>query len=106
VLVRITLHADRALHWLLVEDPRVAGLEVEEALPPGADWPWGTHAEVRDRVVAFFVEDIEAGDTVIEYLARPEIAGTFSGLPISASAMYDPDLRVRSTEARLTVRAR
>ena len=84
----------------------VAGLEVEDALPQGADWPWGTHAEVRDRLVAFFVEDLEAGDTVIEYLARPEIAGSFSGLPVSASAMYDPDLRVRSAEARLTVRAR
>jgi len=106
VLVRITLHADRALRWLIVEDPRVAGFEVEEALPEGAERPWGTHAEVRDRTVAFFVDGVEAGETVIEYLARPEIAGTFSALPISAAAMYDPELGVRGTEARLTVRAR
>jgi uncharacterized protein YfaS (alpha-2-macroglobulin family) len=106
ILVRLTLHSDRALRWLLVEDPRVAGLEVEEALPVGAEWPWGIHAEIRDRKMAYFLDRLEEGDTVIEYLARSEIAGSFSALPVSAGAMYDPELLVRSSEARLTVVSR
>lgn len=72
-------------------------------LPAGAEWPWGTHAEVRDRVVAFFLDQVETGDTVIEYLARAEIAGSFSALPASAGAMYDPTLHVRSPEAAVRV---
>jgi len=103
ILVRLTLTADRTLRHLEVHDPRVAGLEVEEALPPGADWPWGAHAEVRDRAVSFFLDRLEAGETVVEYLARAEIAGVFSALPVSAGAMYDPVLQVRGPEATLRV---
>lgn len=106
VLVRLTLHADRAMRWILVEDPRVAGLEVEDPQPEGLDRPWGAHVEVRDRLVAWFLDSLDEGDTVIEYLARPEVAGSFSALPVSAAAMYDPDLLVRGAEARLTVAPR
>jgi hypothetical protein len=103
VMVRLTLHADRALHWVMVEDPRVAGLEVEDTQPAGAEWPWGMHSETRDRKVALFLTDLDEGDTVIEYLARPEIAGTFTALPASAGTMYDPDLLVRSAEQKVSI---
>lgn len=103
MIVRLTLRADRTLRWLQVDDPRVAGFEVEEALPAGAVWPWGTHPEVRDRAVSFFLDQVETGETVIEYLARVEIAGEFSALPVSAGAMYDPTLLVRSPEALVRV---
>jgi len=103
VLVRLTLRASRALHWLQIEDPRVAGLEIEEAQPAGADWPWGMHTEVRDRTASFFLDHLDPGETVIEYLARAEIAGTFTALPTAAGAMYDPDLLVRGGEAQVQV---
>jgi len=103
VLVRLTLHAEKSLRWVMIEDPRVAGLEVEDAQPAGAEWPWGSHAETRDRKVALFIDWLEAGDTVYEYLARPEINGTFTALPIAAGPMYDPDRIVRSGEQIVTV---
>ena len=101
ILVRLTLRATRALRWLLVEDPRPASFEVSELLPAGAQWPYGTHAEQRDDRNVFFIDEAPEGETVIEYLLRPEIGGTFTVLPATASAMYVPELEVRSGEARV-----
>jgi hypothetical protein len=103
VLVRLMLSAPAALHYLLIEDPKPSGCEIDQVLPDGADRPYGTWAEVRDDRAAFFVRDLEAGDTAIEYLLRPEIAGAFTALPASAGCMYDPDLLVRGAEARVRV---
>jgi uncharacterized protein YfaS (alpha-2-macroglobulin family) len=103
VMVRLTLKAARDLHWLMIEDPRPAGFEVSELLPQGTEWPYGTHAEQRDDRNVFFLEDLEQGETVIEYLDRPEMAGTFVALPANASSMYMPDLEVRSREERVVV---
>ena len=103
VMVRLRLQASRDLRWLMIEDPRPAGFEVSELLPQGAEWPWGTHAEQRDDRNLFFIEDLEQGETVIEYLYRPEMAGSFTALPANASSMYIPDLEARSKEERLTV---
>ena len=51
----------------------------------------------------FFLEEAEKGETVIEYLVRPELAGAFTALPATASGMYLPELEVRSREERITV---
>jgi uncharacterized protein YfaS (alpha-2-macroglobulin family) len=106
VMVRLTLRASRALAYLVLEDPRAAGFEVDKLRPEGAAWPYGTHAEERDQRVAFFLDRVEEGETVIEYLMRPELDGAFTVLPASAGGMYDPDLLVRSGEAKLTVAAK
>ncbi len=103
VLVRLTLSAPKRLSWLIVEDPKPAGFEIDDVLPAGADRPYGTWAEARDDRAVFFVGSLEPGDTVIEYLLRPEIEGAFTALPTSAGAMYDPDLLVRGSEDRLRV---
>ena len=76
---------------------------MDALLPEGAEWPWTTHAETRDDRAVFFLDHLEAGETVLEYLVRPEMAGTFCALPASAGAMYDPDLLVRSAGLELTV---
>ena len=99
----VQLRAPQALRWILIEDPRPAGFEVDRLLPEGAEWPWGTHAEERDDRSAFFLSTLDAGDTVIEYLVRPEVAGTMIALPVTGSGMYDPELIARSREQRLTV---
>jgi uncharacterized protein YfaS (alpha-2-macroglobulin family) len=103
LLVRITLHASESLSWLILEDPLAAGFEVDALLPDGAEWPWGTHGETRDDRAVFFLDHLESGDTVLEYLVRPEMAGAVTALPASAGGFYDPDLLARSGEARLTV---
>jgi len=106
VMVRITLNAARALDHVMIEDPRPTGFEVEALVPEGVERPWDAHAEERDDRVAFFIERIESGDTVIEFLVRPEIAGRFDALPVSASGMYDPEWLTRGIEARLDVKGK
>jgi len=103
VLVRLTLSAPEALNHVMIEDPRNAGFEIDALQPDGAEWPYGAHAEERDDRAAFFLERLESGDTVIEYLVRPELAGSFTALPTTAGGMYDPDLRTRGEEAKVTV---
>ncbi len=40
---------------------------------------------------------------MIEYLYRPEVAGSFTALPANASSMYLPELAARSSEGRMIV---
>jgi uncharacterized protein YfaS (alpha-2-macroglobulin family) len=49
---------------------------------------------------------VPEGDTVIEYLVRPELAGRLVALPARAGAMYDPDLLVRTGETVVRVMGR
>ncbi len=102
ILVRLRMRANQDLRWIMLEDPRPAGFEVGELMPAGAEWPYDMHAEQRDDGNVFFLEEVGKGETVIEYLVRPEVTGTFTALPATASGMYDPDLEVRSGEDRVT----
>ncbi len=106
ILVRLTLSAPRDQSFLMIEDPKPAGFEIDAVLPDGVDRPWNTHAEARDDRAVFFLDTLESGDTVIEYLIRPEMEGAFTALPARVSGMYDPDLATRSGEARLRVQGR
>ncbi|HEU4941054.1 MAG TPA: alpha-2-macroglobulin family protein, partial [Candidatus Eisenbacteria bacterium] len=106
VMVRLTLKADRDLRWIMIEDPRPSGFEVSELLPQGTEWPWGTHAEQRDDRNVFFLDQLEKGETVIEYIDRPEMGGSFTALPTTVSSMYMPELTSRSGEDRVIVRER
>jgi uncharacterized protein YfaS (alpha-2-macroglobulin family) len=103
ILVRITLETTKPLHHLIVEDPRLAGFEVDDLSGQGLERPWDLHAGERDDRVAFFLREVDQGETVIEYLVRPEITGAFAALPASVSGMYDPELRARSVEGRMEV---
>ena len=103
VLVRLTLSASKDLRWLAIEDAVPGGFEIDQIMPEGVDRPWNAHGEARDGSAAFFLDQLGEGTTVIEYLVRPEIAGTFTALPTSAFGMYDPALGTRSGEARLRV---
>jgi alpha-2-macroglobulin len=103
VMVRLTLHATEALDHLMIEDPRPAGFEVDELVPDGAEHPWDVHGEARDTRSLFFLERVDEGDTVIEYLVRPELAGRLVALPASAGGMYRSGPPARSAEAVVPV---
>ncbi len=103
VMVRLTLTAPKRVRWLMVEDPRPSGFELDPLETAGLERPWDAHGESRDDRTVFFVDELQAGDTRIEYLIRPEIEGAFTALPASAGSMYDAGLLVRSSEARLRV---
>src|SRR5262249_20469102 len=96
VMVRLTLHTDVA--------PRRGGLAgPQPRRVASVDRPWDTAGEDRGDRAAFFLGYLDAGETRVEYLLRPEIAGTFTALPASAALMYDPTVATRSGEAKLRV---
>jgi hypothetical protein len=103
VMVRLTLTASQTIDHVLIVDPRVAGFEIDALMPEGVERPYDANGEEHDDHAAFFVEHLESGDTVIEYLVRPELAGVFTALPPEASGMYEPELLVRGAEQKLTV---
>lgn len=105
VMVRLTLSAPKNVRWIMVEDPRPSGFELDPLETVGLERPWNAHAESRDDRTVFFVDELQSGDTRIEYLIRPELEGSFTALPTSAGSMYDPGLSTRSAEARLRVAA-
>jgi uncharacterized protein YfaS (alpha-2-macroglobulin family) len=90
----------------MIEDPRPAGFEVDDLTPEGAEHPWDVHAETRDTRAVFFLGSVPEGDTVLEYLVRPEMTGRLTALPASAGAMYDPDLLARTGETVVRVSGR
>lgn len=103
ILVRMTLSAAAPMDRLLLEDPRPAGFEIDQVLPAGVERPWTLSAESRDDRAVFFIEDLDSGDTVIEYLLRPEVPGAWTALPATVTGMYDPAKTARSGEARLRI---
>jgi len=59
--------------------------------------------EIHGERVTFFITEMKAGVMVLSYLARATTAGTFTALPVDASAMYDPLLWGRSADSIFVV---
>lgn len=64
------------------------------------------HQELRDRKVAFFVDQLPEGVWQIRYEARAETPGRFHALPLMGHAMYVPEVRANSEELRVNVEDR
>ena len=62
-----------------------------------------THQELRDRKVAFFLDQLMEGVWELRYELRAEVPGEFHALPTVGYAMYVPELRCNGTEIRVTV---
>ncbi len=106
VRVRIRVHAPRPTYFVLVEDRPVAGLEpLNERLNTTSrvaiyyednryDSHWRVwdynYKEIRDDRVTFFISQLGGGAVAFDYLARATHSGTYTALPVEASAMYDP----------------
>lgn len=61
------------------------------------------HQELRDRKVAFFLDQCPEGVWEIRYDLRAEAPGDFHALPLMAEAMYVPEIRANGAELRLEV---
>jgi uncharacterized protein YfaS (alpha-2-macroglobulin family)/tetratricopeptide (TPR) repeat protein len=66
----------------------------------------GVHQELRDRRVALFIDRMPQGVWEVRYELRAEIPGRFHALPVLGQAMYVPEIRCNSDEARITVEDR
>jgi hypothetical protein len=130
VEVILTIEAKNDLRYLMLEDLKPAGLEsvavqsgpgpparrlsrlaLEERQASGLRTPLlndmgirrRVYRELRDRKVALFIDSLEQGFWEIRYELRAEVPGVFHALPLSAEAMYAPEIRANSQEQHLKV---
>ena len=104
VRVRLKVRADAKRNYVAVQDNLPAGLEPLNAnlattagaslgaLSPAASRAMGalSYQEIRDASVAFYIDDMPAGDYELVYLARATTPGAFLRPAARAEAMYAP----------------
>ena len=110
--VELYLNSNNPQAYMLFEDIKPAGCEAVQ-LQSGMQWSaldeerysfWGRwfsyYQELRDQKVAFMLESLPQGKTVIKYQLRAETPGVFRILPTNAYAMYAPSIRALSEEGQ------
>lgn len=104
---RVTLQIEAAtpLEYLMVEDPKPAGMEPME-LQSGMSYGDGlcSNMELRDEKVAFFISHLWQGKHAITYRCRAETPGVFHTMPAKCTAMYSPYVQANSDELRVGVK--
>jgi uncharacterized protein YfaS (alpha-2-macroglobulin family) len=123
LLVRLTLVAPNALHYVVVEDPLPAGLEAVDSsleispqniqVPQRLNWEdifsrgWGwwyfDHTQLRDEKVVLSAGYLPEGTYIYTYLARAGTAGTFKVIPPTAQEFYFPEVYGRGEGSTFTV---
>jgi uncharacterized protein YfaS (alpha-2-macroglobulin family) len=95
ILVRLDVDAEKAQSYVMIEDPRAAGLSAVSSDSgvqiKGIDLrPAGMRRDLRDDRSAFFFASLPAGKTAVYYLARAGLAGSYRALPAKVETMYAP----------------
>ena len=116
LLVRLTLVAPSALHYVLIEDPLPAGLEAvdqsleitpqnleiplsyswEDMFSRGWGWWYFDHTQLRDEKVVLSASYLPAGTYIYTYLARASTVGNFNVIPTTAMEFYFPEVNGRA----------
>ncbi|MEM7010744.1 MAG: MG2 domain-containing protein, partial [Verrucomicrobiota bacterium] len=102
VEVELIVESKNDYEYLLLEDPKAAGLEPVDQRS-GYFAGLGAYRELREDRTAFFIRQLPKGQHQISYRMRAETPGQFSALPSTISAMYAPELRGNSDEAKVTI---
>ncbi|MCD8535091.1 MAG: hypothetical protein LR011_10025 [Verrucomicrobia bacterium] len=121
VRVRIRIEAKADLEYVMIEDFKPACLEYESVqsgygmslksvrMDHRGDWVShggsvaGVYHEWRDNRGVFFMDRLPEGIYELEYDARVQVPGTFSGLPGIGRAMYVPEIQGNSLEQSWSV---
>ncbi len=105
VLVRVTLRTDKALEYLMLEDPLPSGFEAQDRGEISRyDWDyWWSQMDARDDRMVFYVRSVLPGLHTFEYYLRPEQVGKPRALPAVIGDMYIPSVRVSTGETNLEV---
>lgn len=101
--VRLTLTSEQDLHYVMLEDPKPAGMEVLPEIRFDEKAEYISQQNVRDEKTTFFRSYLKAGTHVFNYGLIPELAGTFHVLPTLAAEMYRPEIRGRGVSQVLQV---
>ncbi|MBM3998777.1 MAG: alpha-2-macroglobulin [Planctomycetes bacterium] len=103
VEVELTIESKNDYEYVMFEDRKAAGFEPVELQSGYSTNGLGAYMELRDDRVAFFARQLARGRHSLSYRLRAEIPGAFSALPTQASAMYAPELKGNSDEAKLRI---
>ena len=98
--VELTLETKNDYEYLIIEDFKPAGCE---AVDPQSGYRAGAYVEFRENRTALFLRQAPRGTQSLRYRLRTEQPGDYSGLPAQVRAMYAPELRGNSDEAKLAV---
>ncbi len=104
VEVELLVESKNDYEYLLIEDPKGAGLETVET-QSGYFYSSGLsiYRELRDRHVGLCIRWLPRGSYSIRYQLRSEAPGTFTALPRVIQGMYAPELRGNSADYDLKV---
>jgi hypothetical protein len=117
VRARLHVHADQGNHYVAIDDKLPAGLEplnaalaTTETVAAGKVTPQMrralavlSYSELRDSRVAFFIDDMAAGDYELTYVARATTPGAFVRPAASVEAMYQPEIAGASATDDITI---
>ena len=104
--VELTLTSKNDYEQLVVEDPRVAGMEPVDVRSGYNSNALGAYVEYRDTATLFYVRRLARGSHSVSYRLRAEAPGEYRALPAQARGMYAPELRANSEGIRLTIEER
>jgi uncharacterized protein YfaS (alpha-2-macroglobulin family) len=105
VEVQLTITSRAPAEYVHLRDPRAAGLEPDGA-QSGYKWDWtspGRYEETRDSGTNFFFDWLPAGEYVLKYRLRANMAGTFRVGPATLQSMYAPEFTAYSAGDVMTV---
>jgi len=101
--VELEISSRNNCEHLTIEDFRAAGMEPIDSQSGYHGGGIGAFMEVKDNRTAFFVRHLRPGTHTLSYRARAEIPGNYSALPARVYAMYAPELRANSGEAKIQI---
>jgi uncharacterized protein YfaS (alpha-2-macroglobulin family) len=104
VEIELSIESKNDYEYVIFEDMKAAGCEPFEVRSGyGGVKGLSAYMELRDNRVAMFLRQLPRGNHSIAYKVRAEIPGKFSALPTRAYAMYAPELKGNSDEAKLVI---
>jgi uncharacterized protein YfaS (alpha-2-macroglobulin family) len=102
VEVELTVNSPNAFDFVMIEDPRPAGLVFTE-VQSGYDYYIDAYVELKTEKRAIMVERLDKGENKFRYRMIAEVAGDFAALPATIKGMYSPDIGGSTASERITV---
>ncbi|HEY3268115.1 MAG TPA: MG2 domain-containing protein [Armatimonadota bacterium] len=104
--VTLTIRAQKSFDYLMLEDPIPAGCEARDR-GMVEEWEWGywwSDQIVRDHMVSFAIQHLDAGSRTITYRLYSQIPGDYTALPPTVYDMYNPAVRAEGVAHEVTIR--
>jgi len=102
--IELIVESKNDYEYLVIEDMRPAGCEAVEVRSGYISRGLRSYVEFRDNRTTFNLTNLARGRHSTSYRVRAEIPGRFSALPAVLQAVYAPELRANSDEAKVQIR--